>query len=223
MSSDPEKGNPMKTQTLEEDAVAATAATVADWRAKLAEIEEQIAAEKDAIAIAKQERERHTFAAQLADTRAIVAVEEAKAKQSEAEQRLADLVNQRWPAAWQSLAEAERLATNARREARRPHAEAQKRQCVIIGARIDKRYAENTADFELLQRIKLELQADDTGDSAMVSRGEAFVGLSRHYAALPAYIRSLPANPTAKFIPLAVSEAQFLGVPPVETTTTKAA
>ncbi|SIO50125.1 hypothetical protein SAMN05443247_06639 [Bradyrhizobium erythrophlei] len=203
----------MKTQTPE-DTVAAAEAAVADWRAELAQIDASIAAAKDTIRIAKQQREQNTFLASTADARAMGIVEKAKEQQHEAEQRLADLVNQRWPAAWRSLQAAEQAEANAKRAAARPHIEAVKREVIAADVRIDKRNAENAADVELRKRLMLELQSYDTGDSGMVSRLEASVGLQRIANAMPLSLRALPA-PTAKHvIPLAESDGQYLNLPP---------
>jgi hypothetical protein len=182
----------------------------------MAEIEEQTAAENRAIVAAKQECERHyNFAMTSGDAHAMAAVQRARSSQHEAEQRLAALLNLHWPAARQSLEAAEQAAANARRALAKPHIEALKRQCVAEAARMDEAFAEAEAAHERRQRYLLELQSwAQDGDGGMVSRHEDRVGLRRIYSALPAFMRSLPTNPTAKFIPLAESERQFWQLPP---------
>lgn len=164
--------------------------------------------------IARQERDRHTSASALGDAHAIAAVQKARAEQSHAEARLADLFNRRWPAAQRELVAAEQAAGNAKRALARPHVEALKRQRVKAASRIDAALAEAASAYGDFERLGLELQSYDLGDSGMVSRGEGYRGLQRMYSALPECLRSLPANPTAKFIPLAESEAQFWSLPP---------
>jgi hypothetical protein len=63
-----------------EEAVAATAATVADWRTKIAKIEASIAAENHAITIATKQREEHALAATLGDAVAITETRQSYAR-----------------------------------------------------------------------------------------------------------------------------------------------
>jgi hypothetical protein len=141
--------------------------------------------------------------------------QKARAQQTDAEQRRDDLFNRRWPAASLELAAAERAAETARRALAKPHVEALKRQRVAIGARMDKRLAEVAADYELYQRLGVEIQSyDPAPDGGMMARHESFVGLQRISAALPACLKTLPASHPEKYIPLAVAEAQFWNLPP---------
>jgi hypothetical protein len=193
-----------------EDAVAATAATAADCLTKITKIEAQIAAEKHASMIARKVVEQHIFASSLGQAHAIAIVEKAKARQSDADQRVADLSNQRWPAARLELEAAERAAERARRALAKPHVDALKRQRVKAAARMDSAFAEAASAYSDFERLGLELLSYDRGDSGMTSRSEAYVGLRRIFAALPECIKSLPAHST-KFLPLAESERQFFG------------
>jgi hypothetical protein len=90
------------------------------------------------------------------------------------------------------------------------------RQCVAEGALIDKAFGEAAAAHERRLRNVAELQSW-AQDGGMVSRHEDRVGLRRIYSALPSFIRSLPVNPTAAFIPLAESDRQFFSLPPEQT------
>jgi hypothetical protein len=137
--------SPMKTQTFE-DVVAATAATVADWRTKITSIQTQIAAENHTIAIAKQHRERHALSSTLGDSHAIAAIEKARADQYGGEQRLADL-SIALPEAQAKLAAAERAATAARHELAMLRAESKKRARIAAAGRLDEALSACAAGF----------------------------------------------------------------------------
>jgi hypothetical protein len=197
-----------------EQRVAETAALVVAEQRAIASLDAQLNAANLALAKAKQQGEIHRAKASTGDPAAIDTVKRALDAQHAAESALEEIRRVAMPKAFSQLAAAEQAATNARRALARPHVEALKRQRVEAAARMDAAFAESAAAYADFERLGLELLQYDLGDSGMVSRGEDYRGLRRMYSALPAFMRSLPANPTAKFIPLAESERQFLGLPP---------
>jgi hypothetical protein len=203
-----------------EQQVTATAAVVADLQRSIASYENQLNTANLALAKAKQESDIIRARASTGDPAATSAFNRAQDAERAADAAIAEIRLVALPKAFSQLAEAERQAENARRDLAKPHDDALKRQIVAGSARIDKLLAEVAAELELRQRLVSELQSRDDG---MVSRYEDRVGLKRIYKAMPAVIRSLPANPTAEFIALAESDRQFFNLPPVETATAKAA
>jgi chromosome segregation ATPase len=228
MSSDPERKNPpMKTQTLE-DAVAKTAATVTDWRTKIAKIEAQIAAENHAITIAKQHRERHTLDSTLGDSHAIAAIKKARSEQHEAEQRLADL-EFALPAARLRIVEAEGEAKIARSNLAKFEAEILQRERVDVAGELDKAIAEFARLYGRYEKLGREIVSmpDILGQNlfGMVNH-EGAVGARRVRAAMPAFVQTLypgAHHDEMKKEPLATSEASYWNLATAETTTTKAA
>src|SRR5258706_831903 len=196
-----------------EKQVAETAAVVTEWNSTIAKIETQLNAAGLALAKAKQEGEIHALKASTGDAAAIAAKYIAWDAQRDAESTIADL-RVALPKAFSQLAEAEQATENARRALAKPHREAKMRERVAISARIDKRNAENAADYELHRRLGLELLNDLAQDGGMMSRYEDLIGLKRISAAMPACLKTLPATDPTKFVPLAVSEAQFWSLPP---------
>jgi hypothetical protein len=205
-----------------EDAVTETAAVVTDWKNSIAKIETQLNSANLALAKSKQEGEIHRAKAAAGDAAAIGACKHAQDAQREAESTITEIRLVALPKAVSQLAEAEREAENARRDLAKPHIEALKREVVADAAVIDEGLAVAAAAQERRLRNIAEIESWER-DDGHVSRREDRVGLRRIYSALPAFMRSLPANPTAKFIPLAESDRQFFNLPPEETTTTKAA
>jgi hypothetical protein len=214
------KGNTLMQEQFEKN-VHDTAAVVEDWRRSIESYGNQLNTANAALVRTKHDGEIHRAKASTGDPAAIAAVNTARDAQRAAESTIEE-IRRALPKAFSQLAEAERLAGNACRALARPHIEALKHECVAAAARIDRRNAENEVDYELRQRVLLELESW-AQDDGMVSRHEDRVGLRRCYAAQSPFVRSLAANPTAKFIPLAESDRQFLGLPPAETATTKAA
>jgi hypothetical protein len=215
----------MKTQTLEE-AVAAAAETVTDWRAKIASIEEKIAAEDRAIAIAKQHREQHALAATLGDANAIAAIKKARSEQLNAEQILADL-RIALPAAAAELVAAEKAAESARRALAKLQAEEIMRKRIEVAAELDVAVATVArlyGDYEKLGREIVNMPDILPRSVAGVSNFEAAIGARRVRASLPAFFwRLFPGaiNDEMKQESLATSEARFWNLPPVETATTE--
>jgi hypothetical protein len=202
-----------------EDAVTETAAAVVDWRTKIAKIEAQIAASNQAIMVAKQIREQHALAEALGDAHGIALIREARSEQHEAEQRLADL-SIALPKARLELAAAERAAAAARHDLAIVHAEKLMRERIAAAAAMDAALAACAAAFNDYQRLGVELQSYPDLNLAQgggMARWEDCAGLKRISAALPAFMKTLPSwtlTHPAKFVPLAVAEAQFWQVPP---------
>ena len=203
----------MKTQTLE------AAVTATDWRARIVQIETQIAVENHAITIAKQHREQHALASALNEPNAVAAIETARADQYTSEQRVADL-SIALPEARSRLAAAERAATAARRELAKLHGEKLMRQRVEAAAKMDIAFAAAASAYENFERLGKELQSlPDLGIavSGNMSHYEAITGFSRIAASLPVFFRKLfPTTWTneATRMPLAQSEQVFWRLPP---------
>lgn len=201
-----------------EVAVAAAAATVTDWRAKIAKIEAQIAAENHAITIAKQQREQHALASTLSEPNAVAAIRTARVDQYESEQRLAD-VSIALPAARQHLDNAERAAAAARRELAMHQAQGMMRARVAAGARLDVGFAAIPEAYLEYDSLGRQLQSFPDLDLAQggMSRWEDCAGLKRLAAAVPAFLKTLLSwtwTHHAKHVPLAESERQFWSLPP---------
>jgi hypothetical protein len=200
-------------QTQLQQNVHETASIVQDWKNTIDEINTRLNAASAALAKAKQEGDVLRGRAATGDAAATDAFKAAQDAQAAAESALAELRQAALPKALSELAEAERIAGNAKRTAAQPRIDALKHQAVAAGARFDKAQAEGAAALELLQRVVTELGSYEN-DAGMISRYEARIGLGRIYNALPECIRSLPANPAAKFILLAESLRQYWNPPP---------
>jgi hypothetical protein len=221
------KGREIMSKTLE-DAVAATAATVADWRTKIAKIDAQIAAENHAITIATKQREEHALAATLGDAVAITEIRKARSSQHESEQRAADL-SIALPAAKNQLAAAEKVAAAARAELAKFHVEKLQRERIDVAGEID----EVTRNFARLYRKYEELggQIINMPDALPpnmhgITNHEAALGARRVRASLPAFFWKLfpgSLHDEMKTENLATSETRFWNLPPESPEKAKAA
>ncbi len=210
-----------------EDAVAATAATVANWRTKIAKIETQIATENHAITIATKHREQHALAATLGDANAVAAIKQARSEQHEAEQRVADLAIA-LPAAAENLAAAEKAAAAARAELGKFNAAVLIRQRVDIACQLDTVIAEFARLYREYEKLGARIEAMDTMPRTMhgASDHEGAMGLRRVRASLPAFFWKLfpgAVYDEMKTENLATSESRFWGLAPEQPEKAKAA
>jgi hypothetical protein len=212
-----------------EGQVISTAAVVTAERQTLADIEAQAHTANTALARAKKVRESCALQSAKGDAIAIAAIKQARSEQNNAEQILGDLKIAH-PEAAANLANAEKAAAYARHELALHQAMGLKRQRVAAAARIDAGLAEASAGYADYHRLGVELQ--NFPDLHIAQGGgmaffEGTSGVKRLFGALPSFITKL--FPTAisqessQRAPLAVSEAHFWSLPPVETTIGKAA
>jgi hypothetical protein len=170
--------------------VAATAASVADWKNKIAGLETQSAELNKVVAKAIASREGHALSALLGNSAAKAAIATARASQHLAEEELSD-IGHALPAAKEALAEAERFAQAAHTALSHYKAGLAKRRRIGLSAKINDVLAALVPLIEEWDAVGAEiantpgLYAQNMFGSGM-SELDEIIGNRRLRAALPA-------------------------------------
>jgi hypothetical protein len=195
-------------------------AKVADWQEKVKALQQQISESTQTVAVATREREQHALTASLGNHAAIAAIKTARSNQHEAEQRLADLVVA-LPAAQAQLAEAERIATGARRAVAKVAAEQLMKKRIEVSGQIDSVIADLLIplldEYEKLGGEIVNMPDVVSRSIFGVASNETALGLRRVRAALPKIFDRI--YPGAQYdemkkAPLEKSEAEHWNLPP---------
>ena len=211
-----------------EHAITEAAKRVASWTANAKKIEQQIAAAKGRIATADNQRKQSALAASLGDRAAIGELAAARAVHATAVGDLADL-GQALNDAAAKLWEAEAEAKGARNTLAKFEADVLKRKRVALASEIDKTVATLASQYREYEQLGNEIVNMDVLPQhahRITNRHDGALGARRVRAALPklfdrVYPNALHDESTKE--PLATTEARHWNLPPVETTTTKAA
>jgi chromosome segregation ATPase len=208
-----------------EEAIAATAAAVADWRAKITQIETQIAAAHTVITTSEAERKRYALAASQSETKAVAVIGKARAQQATAENDIKDLGH--------ALAEARAMLLEAEAEAKKSRQNMTKfklqtlqRQRVQAAAKIDAIVADFVPAFAEYERLGKEIislpdQLQPNIHGMVDHMGPA--GMRRVAAAMPAvFLKFYPGaqrDEQTKPMPLARAEEIYWGLAPIDSET----
>jgi hypothetical protein len=200
--------------------VAATAASVADWKSRIAGLETQAGELNGVVTKAIASREGHALSALLGDSKAKFAIATARTAQQAAEEDLRD-ISHALPAARIQLVAAEKAATAARRALALVHARKMMHERVAAAAMIDvgnTMTAKGYADFERLGRELQNFPDLDIWHGGSLSHHENVTGYRRIAASLPPFFLKLfpgiwNSDPRRS---LAESEAAFWQLPPEE-------
>jgi hypothetical protein len=213
-----EKGKEIMSKIVEA-AVASTAKTVESWLSNLKAIEAQIADANSRLEKSEERRKQFALAASLHDPAATKEIATARIEHAAAIGDIADLGHALIDAN-SRLIEAEREAKAARHELALDQATTLMHKRVSAAAKFDEALAACAAAFDDYQRLGAELQSypdlNLAQGGAMMAHWEDATGLKRLAAALPAFLKTLPAwtlTHHAKFVPLAQSESQFWSLP----------
>jgi hypothetical protein len=171
--------------------VAATAASVADWKSRIAGLETQTAQLNDIITKATAHRENSALSSLLGSVDAKNVITRARFQQREAEEEIADISRYAIPAARESLAEAERFAQAAHTALSHYKAGLAKRRRIGLSAKINDMLAALVPLIEEWDAVGAEiantpgLYAQNMFGSGM-SELDEIIGNRRLRAALPA-------------------------------------
>ena len=210
-----------------EHAITEAAKRVASWTANAKKIEQQIAAAKGRIATADNQRKQSALAASLGDRAAIGELAAARAVHATAVGDLADLGHALNDAA-AKLWEAEAEAKGARNALAKFEADVLKRKRVALAGEIDKTVATLASQYREYEQIGNEIVNTDPLPLNLhgMNNAEGAAGARRIRAAVPKLLEQVfqsAAHDEQKKEPLATTEARFWNLPPVETSTAKAA
>jgi hypothetical protein len=211
-----------------QDAVAETAAVVADWRRSAASISTQLNVAGLALARAKKAREAHALKSASGDATAIAAIKSARAEQLAAEQTIDDL-KIALPEAEAQLGAAEKNAVSAENALAKFNAEVLKRKRIEVAGDLDQIIANLVRVYGEYEKLGREIvNMDVIPQSAhLTTNYDSALGDRRVRAALPKLFERVYPNALhdeTKKESLSKSESRYwFGEPPVETTTTKAA
>jgi hypothetical protein len=175
-----------------EKAIAETAATVVDWKSKIAGLEKQSAELNGVVTKATASRQNFALLALLGDAKAKAAISSARTAQNLAEEDLAD-IGHALPAAKAALAEAEATARSARVALAHYQADLVKRHRTRVAGRLDALFAEVAAvlaEFdatgkEIANTVDILPAANMFGTSS-IGRMDEIIGNRRLRAAVAA-------------------------------------
>jgi hypothetical protein len=198
----------------------AAAELVAERRKNISDIRAAIAAQEKVIAAGEQRRQAHTLQAALGDVAAKDTLAKLLHEDIAAERILADL-RLSLPQAERELANAEQAQKAAEAEFRRTEVVRLARERVAAAAEIDKAFADFSAAWSKYETIGRALFGVSDDNPNQIYLAEHLDGLLRLSAALPhqpffdlRHRHSFAA--IGGGAPLAVAEAAFWRLPPVE-------
>jgi chromosome segregation ATPase len=208
--------------------VAETAKTVESWQSNIKAIEAQIASAHSRLEKSEAHRIRFALDASLGNVQATAEIAKARAEAAAAAGDQSDL-GHALSQSKEKLIEAEREATIARNNLAKFEAEVLMRKRVDVAGQLDEVIAEFVRLHSAYEKLGNEIVNMDVLPQhahGITNRHDGALGARRVRAALPklfdrVYPNALHDESTKE--PLATTEARHWNLPPVETTTTKAA